>query len=202
LELLEKGDKTVCRTITKKIKLVGLVVVLGMTILVAGCATSESGDWQGRLAAEMPLMGHRNWIVIADSAYPAQSRAGIDTIATGADQIEVVKAALKAVDGAKHVRANVYLDAEMVYVSENDAPGIGAYRKKLVALLNSGGRQVHVRELAHEELIAKLDEAAKTFRVLILKTSLTLPYTSVFLELDCGYWSPEAEQRLRRSIGQ
>jgi hypothetical protein len=31
-------------------------------------------------------------------------------------------------------------------------------------------------------------------------TNLTLPYTSVFLELDCGYWSPEAEQRLRDAI--
>jgi hypothetical protein len=33
--------------------------------------------------------------------------------------------------------------------------------------------------------------------VLILKTNLRLPYTSVFIELDCGYWSPEAERRLR-----
>jgi hypothetical protein len=33
--------------------------------------------------------------------------------------------------------------------------------------------------------------------VLILKTDLTLPYTSVFIELDCGYWGPEKEQALR-----
>jgi hypothetical protein len=45
-----------------------------------------------------------------------------------------------------------------------------------------------------------LDEAGKTFNVLILKTNLTLPYTSVFLELDCGYWSEEAEQRLRAAL--
>ena len=30
-----------------------------------------------------PVMGHRNWVVVADLAYPAQSRAGIETIATG-----------------------------------------------------------------------------------------------------------------------
>jgi hypothetical protein len=52
----------------------------------------------------------------------------------------------------------------------------------------------------HEELIGKLDEAAKTFRVLILKTNLTLPYTSVFLELDCGYWDAGSEERLRQAI--
>ena len=27
-------------------------------------------------ATVLPLFGHRNWIVVADSAYPAQSQAG------------------------------------------------------------------------------------------------------------------------------
>jgi hypothetical protein len=27
-----------------------------------------------------------------------------------------------------------------------------------------------------------------------------LPYTSVFIQLDCGYWSAEAEQRLRAAF--
>jgi hypothetical protein len=45
-----------------------------------------------------------------------------------------------------------------------------------------------------------LDKAAETFRVLVLKTDLALPYTSVFLELDCGYWSPGAERRLREAM--
>ena len=29
---------------------------------------------------------------------------------------------------------------------------------------------------------------------------MTIPYTSIFFELDCGYWSAEAEQRLREAI--
>jgi hypothetical protein len=45
-----------------------------------------------------------------------------------------------------------------------------------------------------------LDQTAQTFRVLIIKTELTIPYTSIFFELDCGYWSAEAEQRLRQSM--
>ncbi len=48
-----------------------------------------------------------------------------------------------------------------------------------------------------EELIGKLDEAGKTFHVLLLKTNLCLPYTSVFLQLDCAYWNADAEKRLR-----
>jgi hypothetical protein len=29
---------------------------------------------------------------------------------------------------------------------------------------------------------------------------MALPYTSVFLELDCGYWNAEKEQRLRSAL--
>jgi L-fucose mutarotase/ribose pyranase (RbsD/FucU family) len=184
------------KVLERKMKIAGLTAVLMTAMFAAGCATTSGSHWQSKLASEMPVMGHRNWIVIADSAYPAQSRAGIETIATGADQINVVKAALKAVDGAKHVRANVYLDAEMAHVPEKDSPGIDAYRKQLALLLDKRS----VKSVPHEQLIAKLDEAAKTFRILILKTNLTLPYTSVFLELDCGYWGPQAEQRLRKAI--
>jgi hypothetical protein len=52
------------------------------------------------------------------------------------------------------------------------------------------GNNTH--ELAHEEIIARLDRAGKLFRILILKSTLAIPYSSVFLELDCGYWSEEA----------
>jgi L-fucose mutarotase/ribose pyranase (RbsD/FucU family) len=184
------------KVLERRIKTAGLATLLMALILAAGCATTSGNHWQSKLAAEMPVMGHRNWIVIADSAYPAQSRAGIQTIATGAEQIDVVKAVLKAIDKAKHVRANVYLDAEMKYVAEESALGIGAYRSQLARLLDKRS----VKSVPHEELIARLDEAAKTFRILILKTNLTLPYTSVFLELDCGYWGPGAEQRMRQAL--
>ncbi|HUT30999.1 MAG TPA: RbsD/FucU domain-containing protein [Sedimentisphaerales bacterium] len=184
------------KTLKRKIKIAGLATLLATSILAAGCATTSANHWQSKVNDELPVLGHRNWIVIADSAYPAQSRPGIETIATGADQIAVVEAVLRAVDKATHVRANVYLDAEMKYVAEQDAPGIDAYRRRLALLLDKR----EAKSIPHEELIAKLDEAAKTFRILILKTNLTLPYTSVFLQLDCGYWSPQAEQRLRQAI--
>jgi len=36
-----------------------------------------------------------------------------------------------------------------------------------------------------------------SFNVLIIKTNLTLPYTSVFFQLECGYWNAAAEENLR-----
>jgi hypothetical protein len=61
-----------------------------------------------------------------------------------------------------------------------------------------GNRETRV--LPHKQMIANLDESAKMLRVLIFKSTLAIPYTSVFLELDCGYWTSEAEQRLRSSM--
>ena len=133
---------------------------------------------------------------MVDSAYPAQARASIETVATGAEQLDVARAALEAVDAASHVRPIIYLDAELEHVAEADAPGIDAYRTELKQLL--AGRRV--QSMPHEDIIAKLDEAGKTFRVLILKTDLALPYTSVFVQLDCGYWSAEAEEKLRKAM--
>jgi hypothetical protein len=90
----------------------------------------------------------------------------------------------------------VYTDSELSFVAENDAPGISAYREQLDALL----AHAHRKQQLHEEIIAKLDQSAQIFCVLIVKTTLTIPYTSVFFELDCGYWNAEAEDRLRKAI--
>jgi len=153
-------------------------------------------DWKRELKALLLLFGHRNWIVVADSAYPAHSMPGIETIVSGTGQIEVARTVLGAIAASKHVRANIYLDQELQFVAERDAPGVSRFRTQLAELLKSA----KTTTLPHEQIIAMLDQTAQTFRVLIIKTELTIPYTSIFFELDCGYWSAEAEQRLRQSM--
>lgn len=153
----------------------------------------ESELWTSRLAHIMPLFGHRNWIVVADAAYPAQSNPGIETLFTGTDHGEVLDRVLAEVAASNHVRANIFLDAELQLLKEIDAPGLSAFRHEITQKLS--GNNMHA--LAHEQIIARLDEAGKLFRILILKSTLAIPYTSVFLELDCGYWGDEAEKRLR-----
>ena len=44
-------------------------------------------DWRVKVQQELPLLGHRNWIMIVDSAYPLQVSPGIETIETGMDQL-------------------------------------------------------------------------------------------------------------------
>ena len=153
--------------------------------------TPAPEDWRKAVAERLPLYGHRNWIAVVDSAYPAQSRSGIETIVADADQAEVVGAVLQLLAASRHVRPLVYTDAELASVDEHDAPGVTAYRKQLAAALGDYA----ATSLLHEQIIHDLDEAGQTFR--IIKTNLTIPYTSVFLQLDCKYWSADAEQRLR-----
>jgi hypothetical protein len=159
-------------------------------------AQSHPPPWEATLAERLPLFGHRNWIVVADSAYPAQSGAGIETILAHSPQLEVVAQVLSAIAAASHVQPVVYIDRELDFIAEQDAPGIGVYRGALRKLLH--GLDLH--PAPHEEIIARLDRVAQAFHVLIVKTPLTLPYTSVFFELDCAYWSTAAENRLRASL--
>jgi L-fucose mutarotase/ribose pyranase (RbsD/FucU family) len=160
--------------------------------------TPGAVDWERRLGDTLPLFGHRNWIVVADAAYPAQSSAGIETICTGADQVHVLRRVIDAIVEARHIRANIYLDYELQFVSQPDAPGVASYRRELELLIADSV----VNRLPHEQIIAKLDQSAQVFRILILKTELATPYTSVFFELVCGYWSQDAEERLRETIAQ
>jgi D-ribose pyranose/furanose isomerase RbsD len=185
--------------LSDKTSIICLLILSALIVCMScGCQKVDSWKWERKLSKELKLMGHRNWIVVADSAYPAQHRTGIETIVVGGDQLQAVEKVLNSVEKAKHVQGNIYLDAELDSVSESDAPGIKVYRKELQRLLE--GRSAN--SVGHEELIAKLDEAAKVFKVLIIKTDMTLPYTSVFLELDCGYWNPKAEERLREKMRQ
>jgi len=152
--------------------------------------------WERTLKDRVPIYGHRNWFVVADSAYPAQSRAGVETIVANADQFLVVEKVLAVLRLARHVRPIVYTDQEMQFVAERDAPGITSYRDRLADLLED----FSVSVLAHEEIISKLDHAGEIFRITVIKTTTTIPYTSVFFELDCGYWNADAESRLRAAM--
>ena len=173
------------------------------TALATAQTSKQHSDWQARLQQELPLMGHRNWIAIVDSAYPLQISPGIETIETDGDQLDLVRRVLHEVSETKHVRPVVFTDAELKAVPEDDASGVTYYRDSLNHFLeefNDGKLELH--SLPHEEIISKLDDAGRTFHVLVLKSTLTIPYTSVFIRLDCGYWTDEQEKRLREKMGR
>jgi hypothetical protein len=149
--------------------------------------------WKKILYERLPLFGHRNWIVVADAAYPTQSSPGIETIVSGVSQQVAIKTVLAHLRASKHIRPVVHVDWELALVDEKDAPGIDSYRNWLKGALKG----LSVTMTPHDEIISKLDHAARMFSILIVKSTMTIPYTSVFLELGCGYWDADAEARLR-----
>jgi hypothetical protein len=176
-----------------------LVVAITFMLPIHGNAAAPESvhrSWQTKVKQELPLLGHRNWILIVDSAYPLQTSTGVETIETDADQVEVTREVLHELDQSIHVRPIVYMDAELPFVPEQDAPGVAKYRREILSVLQN--RSINM--LPHEQIIGKIDETGKTFHVLVLKTKLTVPYTSVFLQLNCKYWSDSAEENLRKAM--
>jgi D-ribose pyranose/furanose isomerase RbsD len=192
-----------------------LITVLGLSLLLTtfvACEREDDGEeegevvsttqmaktpaWTDILAAYIPALGHRNWIVVADSAFPLQISPGIETIVTNEDHFAVLAKVFKMVDAAKHIRPKIWLDKELAFVPEALAPGADETRRRLEEVLKGRGAQ----PVLHEELIARLDQVGKTFKIVMVKTTLAVPYTSVFLELDCGYWGPDAEAKMREKM--
>jgi len=182
------------------------ITTLTLTILILiSCSKQQelhkpiemkATDWKKEVQQTLKQFGHRNWIVVADGAYPEQSNSAIKTITVDADQLEVVSYVNEIIKKATHVDANIFIDKEMAFVSEEDAKGIESYRTNLNKLLEGKPSKT----MLHEDIIRELDASAKLFNILIIKTDLAIPYTSVFFQLECGYWNAEAENKLRNLI--
>ena len=153
-------------------------------------------NWEEILRDRLQLFGHRNWLVIADSAYPAQTRQGVETIVADEEQAIVLSRALSILGRCWHIKPTIYTDKELRFIPEEDARGVTSYREQLSGLIKAQ----EVRELPHEEIISRLDQVGEMFRVLLIKTNMRIPYTSVFFELGCGYWDAEPENRLRAAM--
>ncbi|MFI3333336.1 MAG: RbsD/FucU domain-containing protein [Rikenellaceae bacterium] len=151
--------------------------------------------WKSELERLLPLLGHRNWILVVDKAYPLQSAAGMTYINSAEPIEEVLRYVLKSVDAASHIVPIIYTDRELQSLVQ-----FGGAEAQMVESINKllSGRDV--KNILHDDIFTKLDEASKLFNVVVIKTESTVAYSSVFMELDCGYWSLEREQQLRRSL--
>ena len=176
-----------------------IIAALGLLIAAAAVYAAPAPattDWKAKVAATMPLLGHRNWILIVDSAYPLQSSPGVETIETNAGQIDVVQSVLNTINNSIHVRPDIYMDAELPFVPDQDAPGASAYRKQIAGILHGYA----VESVLHDKIIASVSETGSQFHVLVLKTNMTIPYSSVFIRLDCKYWSADSEKHMREMM--
>jgi L-fucose mutarotase/ribose pyranase (RbsD/FucU family) len=163
----------------------------------AGCGSlGNSKDWKGSVNHQVNQLGYRNWIVVSEASFPAHSRPGTRQVVSDAEVPEVVDYVLNALEQTQHVRPHVYLTREMRSVENHFAPGIDSMRERIKASLHGH----EPTELDQQSLITLLESANQSYDVLVIRTPTALPYTSVFLELQPGYWDAESEDRLRERI--
>lgn len=173
-------------------------VCLLVSILLIGCAgqSDPAKPWLGTLRHELSHLGARNWVVIAEAAFPIHSRRGLSVIELDGEIPDVVDAVERVIEEKCHLKPRIYVATEAASVPYDYAPGIKVYRKDLETALH--GRET-VR-LDHKMLLRMLGNVNQTYRVLVIKTRTALPYTSVFMEMGSGYWDAESESALREVI--
>lgn len=180
----------------KKIGLYLIIVVLlciSCDFFIPGNTPPPRKTWTEQLSDELSLLGHRNWILVVDKAFPAQSAAGIKVINTGESLQDVLKVTLQKIDRSLHVKPIIYTDKELEFLTPQLVPLVEKYKKDLQKTLKG----IEPQTLLHDSVFAKIDQASNLFKVIVLKTEETIPYSSVFLQLDCKYWSSENEKALR-----
>jgi hypothetical protein len=101
------------------------------------------------------------------------------------------------IDKAPHVFAHVYRDKELSYLTDEDVEGISSLRTEMDRICGND-----VQSVPHEELIARLDEAGRLYNVIIIKTPLTMPYTTTFFQLDCAYWNGDKQKKLDQKMAE
>lgn len=158
--------------------------------------TQQSANWQTALQEKLPLLGHRNWIVITDMAYPLQAKEGITTLYASESYTEVLGTVKKMLDTSAHVYAHTYQDKELSFLEEDICPGIANLKEEMKKVLSP----TEIMHIEHDNLIGRLDSISNLFEVVIIKTGLTKPYTSTFFELDCKYWDNHKQSILNGRI--
>ncbi len=154
--------------------------------------------WTEEFVKVLPLLGHRNWILVVDKAFPLQSAPGMTYLNTGEQLPDVLERVLSDIQKSSHVRPVIYFDTELTVLDENFCKGIDELRNSIKQVINEHAEGAEIQQIPHEKIFSKLDEASKLFNVMVLKTEAVLPYTSVFIQLDCGYWTADQEAELRK----
>jgi D-ribose pyranose/furanose isomerase RbsD len=178
--------------------LLSALLLCSCDVFMAKTSSDVKTNWQDQFNTELQLLGHRNWILVVDKAFPMQTAPGIEVINTGESLQDVLKYTLQKIDRSLHVKPIIFTDKELEFITPQMVPYIDNYKKELQKNL----KDIVPQTLLHDSVFVKIDKASRLFKVLVLKTEEIIPYSSVFLELDCKYWSPEKEKGLREQMGK
>lgn len=155
----------------------------------------QSTDWKSELEEKLPLLGHRNWILVVDKAFPLQTGEGIEVVYTHQKLLPVLSHVLSEIEAANHVQPDIYTDKELQYLNNELVEGIETYKDSLNQILPGDPRS-----MLHDSVFTKIKDDSQLFHTLVLKTDQTMAYSSVFIQLGCEYWPAEKENSLRSKM--
>jgi D-ribose pyranose/furanose isomerase RbsD len=172
--------------------------LLAAPLFLSGCGLtmSQGGGWRDALASHASQLGYRNWIVVAEASFPAHSRPGVRQINANEEIPAVVDEVLRTLERTEHVTPRIFVSREMRALENDYAPGIDEFREQLQPALHAH----ETTELEHQSLLTLMEDTTKSFDVLVIRTPTALPYTSVFMELQPGYWNADSEAALRDKL--
>lgn len=176
-----------------------MVFFTPLLLLLDGCGSGGQKPppvWGGVVSREIDALGIQNWIIIAESSFPVVSRRGVRTVVVDAEIPELLDFVVNDLERSENVTPSFNTARELPFVSNDRAPGIEQFRKDLKDALHGH----EVRELDYRSLSLLAHSEASKFAVLVLKSRTALPYSSVFIELDSGYWDRELEDELQGEI--
>ena len=172
------------------------LLVLAITISSCNQNSKDTKSWQTEFQQKLPLLGHRNWVLVVDKAFPLQNAQGMTVINTGEQLPNVLQEVMNSISTSKHVKPIVYTDLEFYFITEDLSHGVDSLKK----CIHNSLKGSEINTILHNEVFAKLDSTSKLFNVIVLKTESTIPYSSVFIQLDCAYWDSNREQKLRNKM--
>ncbi len=172
---------------------------LSLLLLVGGCGSGPDRTapvWAGTVEREVDALGIQNWIIVAESSFPVVTRGGVRTLVVDGEIPQIVDFIVNHLEKSETVTPSFNTARELSFVSNDRAPGIDYLREQLNKSLH--GHQV--RQMDNRSLILLAHSDASKYAILVLKSKTSLPYSSVFIELDSGYWDRESEDRLRQEM--
>lgn len=183
-------------------RVVFLSRLLGISVsafMFMGCSSlwhEQASPWKSAVDRQTSQLGFKNWIVVAEASFPAFNRAGVKQLQANEEIPEALRYVLQSMEQTQHVKPNIYLTRELRSVDNDDAPGIEQLRERLKDALMGA----ETTQLDQDALLTIIGDSNRSYDVLVIRTTSAMPYGSVFIELQPGYWDAEAEQKLRDKI--
>ena len=150
------------------------------------------------IAPQLLQLGARNWVVIADPTYPIPAGAGAYTMAVQSGAADTFREVLDLLETQASLTPRIWVCNEMEVLTDSLAPGITQYKHEIDPLLS--GRFCY--RLDEKIISAQLADASQKYRILYIKTRTQLPYSTIAIELDSGYWDPDAEAEVRKRMDE